>query len=93
MTLGAILRAFHVERLLTVVAFAAKVSFGDLGHVHLIGPLCHLKNLVMTTGALDPFSLNMKFMAERDGTCVLRGELDVTSTNLLRSCCYGNYEP
>jgi len=83
MALDAVIGAFHVEGLLSVVTLATEIPFGQFAHVHLVGTLGHLEDLVMTSGALDAFSFDMGLMAEVHRVCVLGSELDVSTADLL----------
>ncbi len=84
MALGTIGRIFYVKRLLTVVAFAAKSSLGQLAHVHFIGTLGHLKYVIMTAGALQAFRIDMHIVAENDRLRTLGIKRQVSTSHLLR---------
>ncbi len=80
---AAVLLVFHVKGLFPVVTFAAEVAFVDAGHVHFVRTLGHLEDLVVTTGALEAFFVNMFVVAEDDDGCVLGREGNVTPADLL----------
>jgi hypothetical protein len=86
MAFNAIVRTLHVEGLLAVVALAAEVSLGDLGHVHLVRTLGHLKDLIMASRALDALAFDVGFVAEDHRPGALGRELDVTAAYLLGHC-------
>ncbi len=79
----AVLLVLHVEGLLAVVALAAEVALRDLGHVDLVRPLGHLKDLIVTGRALDALGLHVQFMAEDHRFGVLGREGQVASAHLL----------
>lgn len=63
---AAALLVIYVKGFFSVVAFAAEITFIDAGHVHFVGTLGHLEDLVVATGALEPLFIDMLFMAEDD---------------------------
>jgi hypothetical protein len=84
MALAAVFLVLHIEGLLTVVALAAELALGKLGHVHLVGTLLHLEYRVMATGAFQSFFAYVLFMAEDDLAGVFRREDDVAAADLFR---------
>jgi hypothetical protein len=84
MTSYAIFFVTYVKGLLAVMAFAAKVSLGDLCHVHFVRSLRHLKNLVMTTRALEAFIAYVLFVAENDRAGIFRREREIAAAYFFR---------
>jgi len=68
----AVLLVLYIEPCLPVVALAAETALVDLAHLHLVGALRHLKNLVMAAGAFQPLPGNVFLMAENYLRSVLR---------------------
>ena len=67
MAAHAVLLFLDVEALLPVVTLAAEITLGDLAHIHFVGSLGHLENLVMTPGAFQTLSVHVFLVAENDG--------------------------
>ncbi len=79
----AVFLILHVKSLLSVVAFAAKITLIDFAHLHFVGTLGHQENLLISSGAFQPFSIYMLFMAEYDRRCILRSECQISATDFL----------
>ncbi len=90
MALGAIGLIFYVKRLLSIVAFATKSPLGQLAHIHFIGSLGHLENVVMTAGALQALRIHMHLVAENNGLRTLGMKRQISASNLLRNRDKGN---
>ncbi len=68
------------------MAFSAEIAFVDLGHIHFIRTLLHLKNSIVAAGALEAFFADMFLMAEDNRAYILGSEGDVATADLF--CCY-----
>jgi len=75
------------------MACTAKISLGDFSHVHRIGPLGHLENLVMTARAREALPVHVFFVAENDRGGVLRRKHQITAADLLRRSTERIQEP
>jgi hypothetical protein len=82
----AVLGVLDVEGLLSIVAFPAEFAFGDLAHVHFVGTLRHLEDLVMAPGAFEAFLAHVPLVAEKDRRGLFRSERQVTPAHLLSEC-------
>jgi hypothetical protein len=89
--LDTVLRFLHVKGLFTIVTLAAKSPFGDLAHIHFIGALGHLKNLIVATGAFQTLALHMDLMTEYDLHRPLRPECQIAASDHLGSRVNGQY--
>lgn len=65
-TASAVFLVFYIEALLSIVAFTAEVSLGQLAHVHLVRTLRHLEYLIVAAGTLEALVIYVFFMAEND---------------------------
>jgi len=84
MTPDAVFFVFYIEGFLAVMTFTAEIAFVDLGHVHLVRPLRHLKYGVVTARALEAFVRYVFVVAEDYGAGILRRESDISSPDLFR---------
>jgi hypothetical protein len=80
----AILFVAYVKGLLAVMAFAAKVSLGDLRHVHFVRALRHLEILKVATRTLQAFFAHVFFMAEYDRAGIFRRKRDWAASHFFR---------
>src|SRR5512144_825147 len=92
MAANAVLRFLYVEALLPVVAFTAEFTFRDLAHVHLVGSLLHLENMVVASGALEPFFLHVFLVAEHNWQGILRSKSQISAAHLLSMGAEGNHQ-
>ena len=92
MATDAVFLLFHVKALLPVVALAAEVALGDLAHIHLVGALGHLENLVMAARAFQTLAVDVLFVAENDRRGILGCEGQVSTPDLLGKSGKGNSE-
>jgi hypothetical protein len=86
MTFAAVLRFLYIERFLPVMALSAKISLGQLAHVHLVGPLGHLEHMVMTARALQALRFYMQFVAEHNFRCPPGFEGEVAAAYFISRC-------
>jgi hypothetical protein len=80
----AVFRFFHVKRFLPIMALAAEVALGDLGHIHFVRSVSHLEYLIVASHAFQAFSLDVEFVTEDDGTCILRRKGYIPPAHLFR---------
>ena len=83
MALGAVLCFLHVKGLFAIVALAAKSTLGQLAHIHFIGTLRHLENLIVATRAFQPLALHMDIVTEYDRSCPFGPERKIAPPNHL----------
>jgi hypothetical protein len=79
----AVLLVFYVKTLLPIVTPAAEFSLGYLAHLHLVGSLSHLEDLVMTSCAFEALIVNVKFMTKDNRRSILGREGQIPAANLL----------
>jgi hypothetical protein len=86
-----VLGIFHVKGLFAIVALAAKRALGQLGHIHFIGTLRHLKDLIVATRAFQPSALHMELMTEYDLSRPFGPEGKITAPNHFSPSVHGKH--